>query len=81
MQPSGAVQDALWLGCQVSDLRHCFGHGGSCCEFSGTRSVRVAKGQVTEVSEVTAEGRIWLQFPRQNVDWPEMFYLELETKY
>ena len=73
MQPSGAVQDALRLGCQV-------GHGGlrcggSCCCALSRRS------QVDEVSVAAAEGRIWLRFPRPSGDWPEMLYLQLETKY
>ena len=49
--------------------------------YPGRDPAEQAKGQVTEVSEVATKGRIWLQFPRQNGDWPEMLYLELETKY
>lgn len=38
-------------------------------------------GQVADVSEVVAEGRIWLQFPRQDGACPEILCLELGTKY
>lgn len=88
VQPSGAVPDALWLGCQVSGLGLCFFWVGSCCcQWSGTASgwcgwMGWGPSCWSQWGCVEAtEGRIWPWLLRQNVDWPEILSLELETKY
>lgn len=45
---------------------------GAAAAAAGYPGHGAAEGQAAEASEVAAEGRIWLQFPRQNGDWPEM---------
>lgn len=87
MQPSGAVPDALWLGCQVSASGWAVPSGWALQLWRAAAAAESdlgynwSKGQATEVSEVAAEGRVWLRLPKELFRPIPNLYLGSETKY
>lgn len=55
-----------WAARLVTSHRTSAMVGAAAASYPGCDPAGRVKGQATEVSEVAAKGRIWLQFPRQN---------------